>query len=102
MKNIQIIDGAENCAFSVFSTSDDDFRVIFPAGTDIEFVEDLFARLGTRRVTQVLRTLWERPIEKKLINGIHGTLFFQLRARKRFYPTNKEAEMIAAPASRRG
>jgi hypothetical protein len=46
MKNIQIIDGAENCTFSIFQATEEEFQVIFPkADQDIEFSEDLFGRL---------------------------------------------------------
>ncbi|HEV2804208.1 MAG TPA: hypothetical protein VGW57_04665 [Chthoniobacterales bacterium] len=47
MKNVQIIDGAINCAYSVYEMSDESFRVIFPAeGQDVEFIDDLIARMG--------------------------------------------------------
>ena len=42
MKNIQIIDWAENCSFSICLVDDDDLALIFPAPEqDVEFVEDL-------------------------------------------------------------
>ena len=30
MKNIQIIDGADNCTFSIFQATDEEFSLIFP------------------------------------------------------------------------
>ena len=30
MKNILVIDGAENCAYSVFQATEAEFRLIFP------------------------------------------------------------------------
>lgn len=97
MKNIQIIDGAENCTFSIFAMSDNDFDVLFPDGNDIEFVKDLQKRLGEKTATEILNRLWKHPLDKKSINGIHATIFFQQDFRKKFYPTKKEAEMVANP-----
>ena len=49
MKSIQVIDGADNCAYDVFSISDKSFEKIFPDGQDIEFIKDLIHRLGENR-----------------------------------------------------
>ena len=38
MKNIQIIDGAENCVYDLFAATDEEFARIFPIGTDIAFI----------------------------------------------------------------
>ena len=35
MKNIQIIDGAENSVYDIFQATEDEFAVIFPDGTDV-------------------------------------------------------------------
>ena len=40
MKNIQAIDGANNCTYDVFQASDLEFSLIFPDGADIEFADD--------------------------------------------------------------
>ena len=94
MKNIQIIDGADNCTYSLFAATDAEFAAIFPNGNDIEFAEDFFDRVGEEVGIQITREIWKRPVEKKTVHGIHGTLFYQLLERKRFYPTRKEAEMV--------
>jgi len=36
MKNIQVFDGAENAAFSIFQATDEEFEAIFPDGRDME------------------------------------------------------------------
>ncbi len=46
MKNIQIIDGADNATFSVFQATEEEFDVIFPAGRDMDMAEDLIDQLG--------------------------------------------------------
>jgi hypothetical protein len=93
-KNIQVVDRADNCTYSVFAASDEEFEAIFPHGTDIEFVEDLFARIGDERATQITAGLWKRPVKKAVVQGIHGTLFYQLIQKKQYYPTKKESEMV--------
>ena len=77
MKNIQIIDGAENCTYDIFSIDEMNFEVIFPDGQDIEFAEDLQQRLGLKNTNDIFNQLWKNKADKKTIDGIHGTLFFQ-------------------------
>ena len=95
MKNIQVIDGARNCTYSVYSTSDSDFEVIFPDGQDIEFYDDLDARVNQDTLLSILTELWEHEVDKKEVQGIHGTLFYELEEKKILYPTKKENEMIS-------
>ena len=45
MKNIQIIDGALNCTFSLFQATDEEFQLLFPGELqDIQYAEDLFSQ----------------------------------------------------------
>jgi hypothetical protein len=95
MKNIQIIEPADNCTYSIFSTTAVDFKKIFPEeGQDIEFVEDFIKRLGKRHASAILERLWRTPVEKTDVIGIDGTLFFQLEYKKIFYPTKRDCEMM--------
>ena len=94
MKNIQVIDGVANCTYSLFAATDEEFNVIFPNGADIEFAEDLFDRVGDDAGTKITSAIWKRPVDKKAALGIHGTLFYQLLQKKRYYPAKKESEMI--------
>jgi hypothetical protein len=94
MKNIQVIDRADNCTYSIFAATDEEFESIFPNGTDIEFVEDFVERAADKTATRVTGELWRRPVRKDTVQGIHGTLFYQLTQKKRYYPTKKESEMI--------
>ena len=94
MKNIQVIDGAVNCAYCVYAIPDRAFKAIFPrAGQDIEFVEDLVKRVGTKAAVKLVMTTNKPPIQKAEIAGIHGTLFFHLLEKKPFYPNKKEADL---------
>ena len=94
MKNIQVIDGAQNCSFSVYSTSEECFSLIFPEpGQDVEFVEDLVKRVGDRRAGEIVMTATSKRLEKTTLNGLHGTLFFKLPDRKIWYPNKRESDL---------
>ncbi|HEX3919771.1 MAG TPA: hypothetical protein VHW60_20725 [Caulobacteraceae bacterium] len=90
MKNVQIVDGADNATFAVFQATDEEFRLIFPRpGQDLEIPEALFRRLGAARANEVLRPMWNRPILKKDIQGIHGTLFYNYFDKRHHLPASK-------------
>ncbi|WP_457328722.1 hypothetical protein [Rhizobacter sp. P5_C2] len=42
MKNIQVIDGAENCVYDIFQASDEEFSLIFSDGRDIAFIDEVY------------------------------------------------------------
>ena len=85
MKNIQVIDGGENCTFPIFQATDDEFAAVFPEpGQDIQFAEDL-----DERALHALVPVWDRPIAKREAVGIHGTLFYQFEKKRRHFPTTK-------------
>ncbi|NJK52830.1 MAG: hypothetical protein HC936_08330 [Leptolyngbyaceae cyanobacterium SU_3_3] len=91
MKNIQVIDHAINCAYDVYRVTEEEFSRIFPESEqDIQFIEDLG---DDEDITQILTRMWKRRLKKPEINGIHGTLFYQLAEKKRFYPTKREIDL---------
>jgi hypothetical protein len=92
MKNIMIIDGAENCVYDVFAAPDDDFAIIFPEATDVAFIEDIERRPDADRVLEALNTLWSNRVPKSQVMGIHGTLFYQLYGKRKYYPTLRDEE----------
>jgi hypothetical protein len=94
MKNILVIDGALNCAYNIYASSNETFKEIFPGKSqDIEFIEDFFARVGKKRAAKLLKPLWENRQEKHLARGIHGTLFYELKFKKKFYPNKREEDL---------
>ncbi len=100
MKNVQIIDGAANCTYDVFAFTDEEFNAVFPLdGQDIEFIEDVLDRLGEDALGKILRPVWKRLVKKPHLVGLHGTLFYELLHKKRFYPTKKSDEMVTGLAS---
>ncbi len=96
MKNVQIIDGADNCTYSIYALTDVEFEQVFPeSGQDIEFIEDVVDRMGDDAVGLLFRPVWERgELNKPDVVGIHGTLFYGLLWKKKCYPTKRDAEMV--------
>jgi hypothetical protein len=91
MKNIQVIDGASNCTFSLFQATDEEFAMLFPEPRqDIQYAEDLALLPEQSEIAAVLQRIWERPIRKQHVHGIHGTLFYQLERYKNCYREKRE------------
>lgn len=91
MKNIQVIDGANNCAYDVYSATEEEFIIIFPEpDQDIQFIEDI---RDSDAVKQALSLIWNRRVNKPEINGIHGTIFYELVEKKKFYANKKEIDL---------
>jgi hypothetical protein len=95
MKNIQVIDGANNCTYPIYSATEDEFLVLFPeCGQDIEFIEDAIERVGREDLGSMMTNVWKRPVKKPDVVGIHGTLFYELLWKKKYYPSKKDSEMV--------
>jgi hypothetical protein len=92
-KNIQVIDGADNCTYSIFQVEESTFDEMFPGdGQDIEFIEDFFDRVGNEHAIRMLEKVWKNRIDKPDVNGLHGTLFYGLDFKRKFYPNKREAD----------
>lgn len=89
MKNILIIDDAQNATFSVFQATEEEHATIFPNGQDMELIDDLIARIGDDEAGRILAPVWERPILKRDAMGIHGTLFFDNERAQAIIPSSK-------------
>ena len=63
MKNIQVIDGALNSVYDIFSATEDAFSLIFPAGQDIAFIDEVMSRVRRSRL------IGQLPGRKKLKTG---------------------------------
>ena len=100
MKNIQVIDGAVNCAYDIFQATDEEFAQIFPAGQDIAFIDEVYARGNKTQLDSVFKNIWQRRISKVRVNGIHGSLFYELESKKSYYPTRRDEEAINPNGSR--
>ena len=96
MKNIQVIDGAENCVYDVFSATDAEFDLIFPAGQDVAFIDEVYALGESEKLDQAFNFIWERRLAKSQIQGIHGTLFYELEHKKAYYPNRRDDDAVVA------
>jgi hypothetical protein len=98
VKNVQIIDGADNCTFSIFQATDEEFGWLFPEpGQDIQFAEDIVVPAG-----HTLAELWDRPIRKADVVGIHGTVFYEFEKKRRYFPVSSASAIgMSAPLTRR-
>ena len=87
MKNIQIVDGAINATYSIFQATEAEFRTISPRdGQDMEFAVTAARRLGVKTAAKIFNPIWERPIAKQAVRGIHGTLFYNMEGKRKHFP----------------
>jgi len=86
VKNIQIIDGADNATFSIFQATDQEYAEIFLDGRDIELAAAFCERVGDDRASEILGPIWDRPILKRDAMGIHGTLYYDWDHRRESLP----------------
>ena len=100
MKNIQIIDGAINCAYDIFVATDEEFALIFPDGTNIAFIDEVMPRHDDAVINEAFQRIWSRPVQKSEAMGIHGLLFYVLEEKKKYYPTRCDEEATNPDGSR--
>lgn len=94
MKNIQVIDGADNCVYDIFAASEDVFNLVFAPGTDVAFVEVLENRPDAEVVFKTLETIWPNRVAKSQVHGIQGTLFYGLIGKRKYYPARRDEEAM--------
>jgi hypothetical protein len=94
MKNIQVIDAANNSVYDVFAASEEEFALIFPAGQDVAFIDEVLARGPDKELDEVFARIWKRRIPKRDAMGIHGLLFYELEHKKQYYPSRRDEEAI--------
>jgi hypothetical protein len=100
MKNIQIIDGAQNCVYDIFSATDDEFALVFPEGSDIAFIDEIYAEGDSQLLDVAFKNIWQRRVKKSEAKGIHGIIFYELEKKKVYYPTRRDEEAINPDGSR--
>ncbi len=89
-----IIDDADNCAYDIFSASEELFEIIFPGdGQDVEFIEDLLKRSDQEILDGFFSELWRNPVRKAKAQGVHGILFYNLTEKRVFYPNKRDKDL---------
>lgn len=99
-KNIQVIDGAANCVYDIFAVSEQQFEKIFPNGTNIAFIDEVESRLKGDALEAAFSGMWSRKVKKSDVQGIHGTLFYELEEKKKYYPTRIDEDAVNPDGSR--
>jgi hypothetical protein len=100
MKNIQVIDGAENSVYDIFAATEEEFALIFPANQDVAFIDEVMARGPERNLNEAFTRIWGRRVPKNEAMGIHGLLFFEHEDKKQYYPTRRDEEAINSNGTR--
>lgn len=100
MKNIQIIDGARNCVYDIFAATDDEFALIFPPGTDVAFIDEVYDQGSEQLLDAAFNKIWKRRLKKVDVHGIHGTIFYDLEEKKAYYPTRRDEDAINPDGSK--
>ncbi|MCP4608497.1 MAG: hypothetical protein GY845_07270 [Planctomycetes bacterium] len=95
MKNIQIIDGAENSTFDIYQVADDLFDSMFADGRDVAFLDEIEQRFENRASDKLWELVYRDKVNKKQVIGIHGTLHLTgSYCSKKFFPARSESQVI--------
>ncbi|MFZ6819186.1 hypothetical protein [Undibacterium sp. Ji22W] len=92
MKNIQIIDGADNAVYDIYAATEEEFSAIFPGNEDVAFIDEVMARQQGNELNDIFNRMWKRRIPKREAMGIHGILFYELEHKKQYYSTRRDEE----------
>lgn len=100
MRNIQVLDGAENSMYDIFSATEEEFALIFPPDQDVAFIDEVLARGPESELTAAFTQIWKRRVPKSEAVGIQGLLFYEMEHKKVFYPSRKDGEAANPDGSR--
>jgi hypothetical protein len=94
MKNVQVVDGAGNCAYDVFAATDEEFAMIFPADQDVAFIGEVLERGPKKDLDEAFDRIWKRRLLRQDVVGIHGLLFYELDFKKKYYPRRRDDDIL--------
>ena len=100
MRNIQVFDGADNAVYDIFAATDEEFALIFPNGTDVAFIDEVYQNQPTQTLDTAFTAIWKRRVLKREAMGIHGILFYECEHKKAYYPTRRDEEAVNPNGSR--
>lgn len=100
VKNIQVFDGAENAVYDIFAASEEESALIFPFGTDVEFINEVYEQHSAEVLGTAFAAIWNRRVPKKQAMEIHGILFYGSEQKKVYYPSRRDEEAINPDGSR--
>lgn len=87
-KNLMIIDGAANCSFDIYKISEEEYRFIFATdGQELQFIDALVESRGREKIREALKDVYNACyMNKGLVEGVHGTLFYERSERRELFP----------------
>jgi hypothetical protein len=94
VRNIQVFDGADNAVYDIFAATDDEFALIFPNGTDVAFIDEVYQNQPSQTLDEAFAAIWKRRVPKREAMGIHGILFYECEHKKVYYPTRRDEEAV--------
>jgi len=100
VKSIQIFDGADNAVYDVFAADDEEFALIFPDGTDVAFIDDVYQNQPLDALNAAFTAIWKRRVLKREAMGIHGILFYECEHKKIYYPTRRDEQAVNPDGSK--
>ena len=59
---------------------------------DVAFIDEVYARGDKEVLDRAFNSIWARRIPKVQAHGIHGLLFYELEAKKSYYPSRKDED----------
>ena len=86
--------------YDIFAATEEEFARIFPADQNIAFSDEVSARNTSAAFVAILNQIWQRPIAKRDVVGIHGILFYGLQHKKQFYPSRRDKDAVNPDGSR--
>jgi hypothetical protein len=102
MKNIQVIDGALNCTFSIFQATDEEFLLLFPdPRQDIQYAEDLPDSQCKMRSTQPYSEFGSAPYESRTYGEFMEPYFTNLKGTRKPTAKREKTPLTPAPLIRR-
>jgi len=87
VKNIQVFDGAANAVYDIFAATHEEFALIFPDGTDVAFIDEVYQNQPSQMLNAAFTAIWKRRVPKREAMGIHGILFYECEHKKVSYPS---------------
>ena len=96
MKNFMVIDGAQNCTYDIFGIDEATFDIVFPASSDVAFLDEIIARVKELELdeTDFFNNLYSNKLNKKNIKGLHGVLHSTgSPCKKEYFPTRRELDI---------
>ena len=100
MKNIQVFDGADNAVYDIFTATDEEFSLIFPTGTDVAFIDEVYQKQSAQALDAAFTEIWKRRVPKLQAMGIHGILFYDCEYKKPYYPSRRDEEAVNPSGSK--